>query len=126
MLEPTATAARSVADSRPAITASIVPLPTTARLATNSGQASFSSARDDVSGALRAAGSTMLSDADPPASATAHPDAEDLVVAGTAGQFVGQLPVADRRRVVELGALAVAMNDDRAGVVAVGLAAESY
>src|SRR5512134_1024216 len=125
MLEPTATAARSVADSRPAITASIVPLPTTARLATNSGHASFSSARDDVSGALGAAESAMLSDDDPSALATADPDAEDLVVAGTPGQFVGQLPVADRRRVVQLGALAVAMNDHRASVV-FRFSAESY
>ena len=33
MLEPTATAARSVADSWPAMIVSIVPLPTSARLA---------------------------------------------------------------------------------------------
>ena len=53
MLDPTATAARSVAESRPAMMASIVPLPTTARFAMNSGQASLISARDDVSGARR-------------------------------------------------------------------------
>ena len=59
MLEPTATAARSVADNRPAITASMVPLPTTARFAMNSGHASFSRARDDVSGARGAGESAM-------------------------------------------------------------------
>src|SRR5262245_2495640 len=53
MLEATATPAMSAADSRPAMTASIVPLPTTARLARNSGHASRRIALRDVSGAGR-------------------------------------------------------------------------
>src|SRR5512146_2269421 len=55
------------------------------------------------------------------ASAAANPDAEDLVVPRTSRGLVGQLPVADRRRVVELRPLAVPMDRDgaRLGILAV-------
>ncbi len=56
MLEPTATAAKSVAESRPAMIVSIVPLPTTARFAMKSGHPSLTKARVDVSGAARLSG----------------------------------------------------------------------
>jgi CheY-like chemotaxis protein len=57
-----ATPAMSAAESRPAMTASIVPLPTTARLARNSGHARRRIAARDVSGGDSRAVALMTGD----------------------------------------------------------------
>src|SRR5262245_7774688 len=112
MLDATATPAMSAGDSRPAITASMVPLPTTARLARNNGHARRKIARVDVSGgAGRSTSALMACDAVARfSSAATDPDSECLVETCAARDFVDEHPVTRWRRVVLAAAPAIALD----------------
>src|SRR4029453_16449611 len=113
MLDPTATPAMSSAESRPAIAASIVAFPITARLAMNSGQPSFSRLASEASGgdlpALSMVGQMLRA-----SGRATNPDSQCLVEARAARYGVSQFPGPRRRGVVGARSPAVALQGNAA------------